>query len=226
MSALSPLTIVFDLDGTLVDTAPDLVAALNVALAAEACPPVSLAEARDMIGAGARALLQRGLTSRGFTVLPERFDALHRLFLDHYRVHIADQSRTFPNVVSVLDLFMRDGHKLAVCTNKPEAYARLLLQALKLDHCFGSVVGGDTLSVNKPNRAPLDAAIAGVGGDPGRAVMVGDSKTDLLTARAAGIPTVLVDFGYTDVPAAELGAEALVSDFADIPAEVARLLKF
>ena len=222
MAASPPLTLVFDLDGTLVDTAPDLVAALNVALAAERCAAVTIADARAMIGAGARALLKRGLDARGVAVSPDTKHAIHIQNLDHYKAHIADESRPFPNVVAAIDGMRAAGHRLAVCTNKPEAYARLLLEALGLADRFGAIVGGDTLPVNKPDRAPLDRAIADCGGDLARAVMIGDSRTDLLTARAAGIPTVLVDFGYTDVPARDLGAEVVVSDFAEIPAAVAR----
>lgn len=219
----SPRTIVFDLDGTLVDTAPDLIGALNHALALQDCAPLPLAQARDMIGAGARALIERGLAAQGVVVSPERFQRLHRAFLDHYRANIAVDSRPFPNVETALDALAAGGHRLAVCTNKPEAFARLLLSALGMDRRFGAIVGGDTTAAPKPDPRPLATAIHGAGGAPGRAVMVGDSKTDLDTARALGVPAVLVDFGYTSIPARALGADAVISDFAALPAVVAAL---
>jgi phosphoglycolate phosphatase len=217
-------TIVFDLDGTLVDSAPDLVHALNHALSLEAVAPISIDETRTMIGAGARALLARGLAARRKTLPDERFEELHRAFLDHYEAHIADHSRAFAGTEAALERLREAGHGLAICTNKIERFAVKLVGELGLDRYFPVVVGGDSYAKPKPDPAPLIGAIDRTGGNGRPAILVGDSATDLRTARAAGIPLIGVTFGYTDVPMAELGPDRLISEFAAIDAAVDGLL--
>lgn len=219
-----PLTVVFDLDGTLVETAPDLADALAVALAEEGVPPLAYEQARDLIGAGARALVERGLEVAGRTVTPERSDALLALFLDHYGTHIADKSRPFPGCVAALDRLAGRGAKLAVCTNKIERFAKLLLDELGLTERFDAIVGGDTFGVGKPAAAPLHGAITRAGGDPSRAVMVGDSLTDVDAAKAAGVPIVVATFGYTMIPARELGGGAFIDHFDELDEAIDRVM--
>lgn len=218
-------TIVFDLDGTLVDTAPDLVNALNAALALEDVEqPISVDEARTLIGAGARALLARGLSARDRRVADARFETLHRKFLDYYEDHICAHSEPFPGMHGALDRLSATGHRLAVCTNKNERLARKLLTALRMSDRFGSIVGGDTLDVQKPDPQPLIAAIDRAGGNGGPAILVGDSATDLFTARNAGVPIVGVTFGYSDTPMAELGPDRLIEHYDGLVAAVEEIL--
>jgi phosphoglycolate phosphatase len=217
-------TIVFDLDGTLADTARDLVRTLNVVLEQEGVEAVSFEDARDLIGAGARPLIERGLTLRHRTVSAERLESLYRYFLDYYHANIAVDTRLFPGVVATLDALQTQGARLAVCTNKIESHANRLLEALGVARRFRSVTGKDTFAFFKPDARHLIETIRLAGGDPARAVMVGDSMTDVTTARNAGIPVVAVSFGYTQVPPAEFGADALLDSFDAMAETIARLL--
>ena len=221
---LAGATIVFDLDGTLVDTAPDLVGALNVLLAREGLPTLPLAEVRVMIGQGARALITRGFAAAGAPLDEARLSALFGDFIVHYRAHIADESRPFPGIVDALDVLAGAGAGLAVCTNKPTDLSVALLDALGLSHRFAAVIGADATPAQKPAAAHLVTAIERAGGRVERAVMVGDSASDAGAARAAGVPLVLVSFGYTDIPARELGADVLIDHFAELPAACRRQL--
>jgi phosphoglycolate phosphatase len=220
----APATIVFDLDGTLVDTAPDLVRALNHAIALEGAAPISIEETRSMIGAGAGALLARGLSARGRNIADERFEELHRAFLDHYEAHIADHSRPFDGTEAALDRLRDAGYGLAICTNKIERFAVKLVGLLGLDRYFRVIVGGDSYDKQKPDPTPLMGAIGRAGGNGLPAILVGDSATDLWTAQAAGIPLIGVTFGYTEVPMAELGPDRLISDYDALDAAVDALL--
>lgn len=205
--------IAFDLDGTLADTAPDLTAALNHALAELDRPAVSQESVRHMVGHGARALLQKGLAATG-PMTPELVDLGFPIFLDYYGKHIADHSIPFPGLEAALDRLAERGAKLAVCTNKLESLARDLIDAFGWRHRFAAIVGGDTLPVRKPDPAPLFDAIAKCGGGP--AAFVGDSITDTDTARAADIPCVAVSFGFSDRPPDQLGADRLIDHFDDL----------
>ena len=206
-------TLVFDLDGTLAETAGDLIGALNFVLAGEGIEPVPLAAARSLLGAGGRALIARGFKLSGRELAPARLDALFADFLVHYDAHIADESSLFPGVEACLTRCAEAGWRLAVCTNKLERSSHLLLGKLGVADRFAFVCGQDTFGVAKPDPKPLLETIRKVGGDPRRAAMVGDSRTDIETARAAGTPVVAVDFGYTDVPVAELGPDRVISHF-------------
>ncbi len=215
-----PKALVFDLDGTLAETAGDLVAALNVVLASEGIAPVSVEVARSLVGAGARALIQRGFARAGRTLEAERLDALFVDFLSYYNAHIADHSALFPGVEACLDRFASEGWRFGVCTNKLEASSRLLLRKLGVDGRFGFICGQDTFGVAKPDPRPLIETIRAIGGAPETAIMVGDSVTDIKTARAAGAPVIAVDFGYTDVPVSELGPDRVISHFDELYAAV------
>ena len=212
--------VVFDLDGTLADTAPDLTAALNHALTVMGRAAVSEASVRTMVGHGARALLQKGLAATG-AVSDALVEEGFPIFLDYYAAHIADGSRPFPGLERALDALAARGVKLAVCTNKLESLSYALIGALGWEERFIALVGGDTLSVRKPDPAPLLETIARAGG--GRAAFVGDSITDTDTARNAGLPCVAVSFGFSDRPAAELGAGAVIDHFDELIPALERL---
>ena len=216
--------IVFDLDGTLVDTAPELVATLNLIFEREGLPPVPYDEARRLIGGGARAMIVRGLEADRRTVTPERLDQLFKDFVDHYTAHVADFSRPFPGVTDALDALDASGLQLAVCTNKFERQSLMLLEALKLSDRFKAICGQDTFGVAKPDPEMLRRTILAAGGDPARAIMIGDSETDILTARAAGLPVIAVDFGYSEQPVADYAPDRLISHFSQLPQEIAALL--
>ena len=215
-------TIVFDLDGTLIDTAPDLIDTLNLVFAREALPPVPFDDARALIGGGARAMITRGLVAESRSVSPALLDRLFAEFIDQYSAHIADRSRPFPNLERALDRLTADGLRLAVCTNKLERLSIKLLQALGLVDRFAAICGQDTFGVQKPDPAILQKTIAAAGGRADAAVMIGDSATDVLTARAAGVPIIAVDFGYSDRPIAETKPDLIIGDFNDLPAAIAQ----
>jgi phosphoglycolate phosphatase len=216
-------TIVFDLDGTLIDTAPDLIDTLNIVFAREGLPPVPYETARTLIGGGARAMIVRGLEAEGRTVLPAELERLFQDFLAHYSEHIADRSRPFPGLTDALDTLAANGSRLAVCTNKLEHLSVLLLKQLGLAHRFAVICGQDTFGVQKPDPEVLRRTIAAAGGTLRNAIMIGDSLTDIRTARAADVPVIAVDFGYTDRPVSELGPDRIISRFADLPLAVAEL---
>src|SRR5258705_7980733 len=190
-------TVVFDLDGTLVDSAPDLVATLNIIFARTGLPPVAYDAARNMVGGGARAMIMRGLQAEGRTLDVVQVDRLVSDFIDHYAVHIADRSRPFPGLESALDALAAHGCRLAVCTNKLEWLAVRLLDAMALSQRFATICGGDTFGLQKPNPEILRRTVARAGGGVDSTVMVGDSLTDITTAHAAGVPIVAVGYGYT-----------------------------
>jgi phosphoglycolate phosphatase len=225
-------TIIFDLDGTLVDTAPDLIATLNVILGREGLPAVPEDEARTLIGHGARRMLERGL-ALGDTAPAGpagdaarlRLDRLFRDFVDYYSVHLADHSRPFPGVEAALDTLAERGCTFAICTNKLEHLSVRLLTSLGLADRFAAICGQDTFGVQKPHPEALLATLRRAGGSPQRAVMVGDSATDIATAKAALMPVVAVDFGYTDVPVKDLGPDRIISHYSHLPDAVAMLLE-
>ncbi len=210
-------TLVFDLDGTLIDTAPDLIDTLNVVFAREGMPAVPYEAARNLIGGGARAMIVRGIEAEGRTVPPDTLDRMFADFLKYYSAHIADRSRPFPGLVDALDALAAHGHRLAVCTNKLENLSLLLLKALDLAPRFAAICGQDTFGVQKPDPEILRRTIAVAGGDPRHAIMIGDSQTDILTARAAGIPVIAVDFGYSERPVSEFGPDRVIGHYAQLP---------
>jgi len=221
----SPLTVVFDLDGTLVDTAPDLIGALNFVLDREGLPAVPLKSARNMIGAGARKLIERGLEVEGRAASLQDITRLTRDFIDYYAAHIADTSRPFEGLEAALDDLEQRGYRFAVCTNKLEWLSKLLLDRLGLSGRFSAICGADTFGVSKPDPAILQQTIARAGGQVSAAIMVGDAGPDVGVARRAGIPVIGVEFGYTDVPIADLKPDRLIGHMKDLPAAVASLMK-
>jgi len=220
---LSP-TVVFDLDGTLVDTAPDLVATLNVILAREGLPPVAYDAARKMVGGGARAMIERGLAAEDRKAAGAEVDRLVHDFIDHYATHIADRSRPFPGLADALDDLAAGGCRFAVCTNKLEWLSVRLLDALGLSARFAAICGPDTFGIQKPNPELLRRTIARAGGQIGTAVMVGDSITDIATAHAAGTPVIAVGYGYTETPVDELGPDRVIGALRELPGAVRDLL--
>lgn len=220
MPSLSFDTIAFDLDGTLADTGPDLAAVLNHVLRELGRPEVPVESVRHLVGHGARALLRNGLAASG-EAPEELVEAGFPLYLDYYAANICVGTRPYPGVEAALDRLAAGGARLAVCTNKIERLTHLLLDALGWSDRFQAVVGGDTLEVRKPQPEPLIEAVARAGG--GRAAFVGDSITDADTARAAGLPFVAVSFGFSDRPAAELGADAVIDHFDGLEESLRRL---
>lgn len=215
IASLRP-TIVFDLDGTLVHTAADLVGTLNAILAREEMEPVSYETAVSYVGSGARVLIQRAFAAQGRDLPPETLERLFSDFIAYYTDHIVDQSAAYPGVEASLDRFEAEGWRLAICTNKSEAPALKLMSLLKLDQRFAAITGADTFGFRKPDPRHLTETIRKAGGDPARAIMVGDSATDVDTALAAGIPVVAVTFGYSPKPVAELGAHRLIDRYDDL----------
>jgi phosphoglycolate phosphatase len=212
--------IIFDLDGTLVDTAPDLIATLNVILARKGLPPVEEATLRIMIGGGARRLIERALSDGGITLPKDELDRLHAEYLLHYEAHIADHSRPFSGLEAALDTLNTRGWRFAVCTNKLERLSVLLLERLGLKRRFAAICGQDTFATQKPDPDVLRQTIARAGGHIQNAVMVGDSATDINTARAASVPVVAVNFGYSEIPVSQLGPDRIISRYQDLPAAV------
>ncbi len=221
---ISAKTVVFDLDGTLVDTAPDLINALNFVLEREGLPAVPLHAARNMIGAGARKLIERGLELEGRSLGPHDLGRLTSDFIDHYAAHIADFSRPFDGLESALDDLQGSGYRFAVCTNKLEWLSKLLLDRLGLSARFAAICGADTFGVSKPDPAILRETVARAGGQLSSAVMVGDAGTDIGVARRAGVPVIGVGFGYTDVPIADLKPDRLIDHMRELPAAVAAVM--
>jgi phosphoglycolate phosphatase len=204
--------ILFDLDGTLVDSAPDLVGALDALLEMHGRAPVGLAEGRTMIGEGAARLVERGFAARGG--LPLALDDLVPDFVARYEDRLTRQTRPFPGVIETLGALAQRGLALGVCTNKPDRATARILEALDLARYFTSVVGGD--GVRKPAPDPVLRCLAGLGGHPGAALFVGDSPVDHAAARAAGLPVALVSFGYTAIPARDIGADHVIDRMTDL----------
>ncbi len=217
-------TIVFDLDGTLVDSAPDLIDTLNYILRGEGIAPLPFELARPMIGHGARVLLERGFGALGRTCAPADMDRMFEAYIEHYAGRIAQLTRPFPGLEDALDTLAAQGCALAVCTNKLEWLSVKLLDALGLTARFAAICGADSFGMAKPDPEILRRTIEKAGGDPGRAVMIGDSATDVRTAQAARIPVVVVDFGYADHAEAALTPDRTISHFDALPEAVFDLL--
>jgi phosphoglycolate phosphatase len=217
-------TIVFDLDGTLIDTAPDLVDTLRVVFAREGLKPLPYDTARTLIGGGAKAMIERGLAAEGRACTPAAIERLFADFIEYYAAHIADRSRPFAGLENALDILATHHCRFAVCTNKLERLSRLLLDQLGLAERFAAICGQDTFAVQKPDPEILRRTIAAAGGDVDRAVMVGDSGTDVRTARAAGVPVIAVNFGYSDRPVAEFAPDRIIGHFNELPAAVLELV--
>lgn len=210
---LKDMTIVFDLDGTLVDTAPDLTNALNDALIRRGHRPIPQETIRQAVGFGARVMIEEALHRAGAL---EDIDAMLADFLVHYEANIAAESRPFPGAVASLDALAASGARLAVCTNKREHLSRKLLAELGLGGYFHGIAGRDTFSVSKPDPGHLTQVIALAGGAPTRAIMVGDSDVDLRTAKDASVPSILVSFGYAPRALDEFAPAAIIDHFDEL----------
>ncbi|MGB5093661.1 MAG: HAD family hydrolase [Parvibaculum sp.] len=216
--------LLFDLDGTLADTAADLCETMNVILALHGRERVPEARVRHLVGGGARLLMERGFAETGVAASEALLDQSFREFLDYYARHIADHTRLFPGVHDLLERLSEADVGLAVCTNKVESLSRHLLETLGIARYFPVVIGGDTLPVKKPDPAHLWEAVRQLGSARGDAVMVGDSETDTAAAQNAAIPCICVSFGYRRVGLDELGADLVIDHYREFPAALARLM--
>lgn len=216
--------VVFDLDGTLLDTAPDLLRALNRILGDEGLAAVERADVTDLFGHGARALIGEGFRLANRPLDAVRLPELVERFVAVYAAEIASETRPYPGLVDALARLSRRGFGFAVCTNKREVLSHAVLEGTGLSSLFAAVVGGDSLPEHKPHPRPLLEAIARAGGTPEAAVMVGDSETDIATARAAGVPAIAVDFGYGGRPATEFGADLVIGHYDELDRAIEALL--
>ncbi len=219
--------IVFDLDGTLIDSAPDIGGALNQLLAEADRPPLTAGAIRVMIGDGSTELVRRAFAATGAALPEDRLAGTVRRYIDLYAAHPVSPGCVYPGVHETLKALGSAGIRLGLCTNKPMRVVAGVLPALNLARYFGAVCGGDTLAVRKPDPAPLVWALDRLGLPPAevaaRAVMVGDGRNDVLSARAAGMPVVAVSYGYSRVPAVELGADGVIHHFSQLREALDRL---
>jgi len=212
-----PEAIVWDLDGTLIDSAPDLCRALNAVLAESNCEPLEVDMVKTMIGNGVPKLVERGFNAVGEYLSDEELDAMVEKFAVNYSANPTLYTRLYPGVVEALETLAAAGVKQGLCTNKPEAVTRSILRELDIDQYFSAVVGGDTTDTGKPDPMPLQFCIDTMGATVGGTIMIGDSAVDAGTARALGIPIGLVAHGYRDTDLADIDADFLVEDIASVP---------
>ena len=224
ISGLAGATVVFDLDGTMIHTAPDLVRATNHVMAQSGLPPAPAEVITPAVGGGARAMIVAALHSAGQAPDETDMEPLLDTFTQFYMANIAEESHPFPGLIDALDFFAAARVFLGVCTNKRNANATLLLETLQLDGYFGAIVGADVLAVRKPHPDHLIETVKRAGGDPALAVMVGDSRPDIEAARAAGIPAIAVPHGYSPEPVESLAPDRIVADLAELPEAVMALL--
>lgn len=218
-------SVIFDLDGTMIDTAPDLIAATNHTLGLFGHSPVAEEVIQLAVGLGSKAMLHAALLSLGHEPAPEELKTMSKPFLEYYSDHIAVRSKPFPGLEATLTLLTEEGARLGVCTNKFAALARKLLAELRLDHHFAFIAGADSFPVRKPDPGHVLATIEAVGGNPRRAAMIGDSSADSKAARGAKVPFVAVSFGYGE-PVALLKPDAVIGDFRELPAALRSLPGF
>ena len=217
--------LIFDLDGTLVDTAPDLMRATNHVLATLGRSPITMDQVRSFVGQGARALIARGCEATGDPVQPRAVETLYQEFVIYYAANIAAESVPFPGLTSFLDRCRAEGLLLGVCTNKLESLSVRLLDALGLMKYFGAIVGPDTIGIAKPDPRPYFETLRRLGAPNAPSILIGDSETDILTARAAGVPVIAVPFGYTPRPVSEYGPDILVTHYDEMWPAIARLFE-
>ena len=217
-------TIAFDLDGTLVETHGDLVGTLNRMLALNGLPQVPMEGAANLIGGGARALLEHGFAQAGAPLDQARSPALFDAFIADYIEHIADHSQPYEGCVETLEALSARGALLVVATNKRTDLSELLLNKLDLTRHFAAIVGPDKVSAKKPAAAHLPEAVRLAGGDPSQAIMIGDAAPDVGAARAADMPCIVVTWGYTPIPPEDLGGDVLIDHFDDVEEAIDGLL--
>ncbi|MGD9617224.1 MAG: phosphoglycolate phosphatase [Alphaproteobacteria bacterium] len=221
---MSETILLFDLDGTLVDSVPDLTRALNQVLGERGYAKLTAAEVAPMVGDGVPALVERGFAARGGS-LAEAADALPR-YIAIYEANATDLTRPYPGVPETLAALRRCGYRTAVCTNKLQQASETVLNGLGLAALFDAVAGGDRYPVKKPDKGHLLGLIAELGGAAGRAVMIGDSENDAAAAHAAALPLVLMRYGYSRTDPAMLGADAVLDSFSELPSALERLRIF
>ena len=209
--------IVFDLDGTLVETAPDLHRATNEIMRLEGLNEVDLERTRAFVGHGARALIKRGAELSNTEFSDDKLDKLTKQFIDIYQTDIAAQSYLFENVQEVMDQLEAAGAKFCVCTNKKTHLAVKLLETLNIAHRFQSIVGADSVTYKKPHQQHYTQAVEEAGGNLAKSIMIGDSISDVGAARNAGAPVVIVSFGYTDIAPKDLGPDAIIDNYSELP---------
>jgi phosphoglycolate phosphatase len=225
MSNLSGYTVAFDLDGTLIETIGDIYAALNLTLAGEGLPPAELEDVRKFVGQGARTLIIRACAVHGLHHPDEKIDALTEAYVAHYAADIASHSHPYPGLLAALDTLQALGATLCVCTNKRTNLSVQLLTALDMQHRFAAIIGSDSVKNRKPHPDHYIHAVRAAHGDPARSIMVGYSINDVLSAKAAGAPVAVYAYGYTDTAPDLLGADAVFTQFTDLPDLLVRLLK-
>jgi phosphoglycolate phosphatase len=216
--------LIFDLDGTLIDSAPDLAAALNALLAELGCPPLSFDQVRRLIGDGAPTLVARALQAAGASFEPETYETLLERYRALYLAHATTETKVYPQVPETLRRLREEGYRTVVCTNKFQHPSLMILEALDLARYFDAVAGGDVVPARKPDPAHLLAGLKLIGGAPEQAVMIGDGINDVTAAKAAGIPVLVLPSGYGEIGAAELGGDRLLGAFAEIPAALGSLV--
>jgi phosphoglycolate phosphatase len=219
-----PATIVLDLDGTIADTAADLIGAANAALLSEGFAQAPAEAIKESVGYGTKAMLQSALSAIGCEADAGQIQRMSARLTGHYEQNIALQTRLFPGFIEAAELLQERGAKLALCTNKRERLALRLLSELRIQELFDAIAGGDTFPFHKPDPRHVTELIRLAGGERSVALMVGDSEGDVAAARAAGVPVIVTAFGYASVPAHELGADAVLSHFDELPALAAGLL--
>ncbi|MEN0000995.1 MAG: HAD-IA family hydrolase [Pseudomonadota bacterium] len=212
----APATAVFDLDGTLIDTAPDLVDAVNVVLTVDGLGTVNRADLNHLVGQGGRAMIRAAYEKFGQTIEEDQIDRLIPVFIDTYRQSMPGQSKAYDGVLELVESLNEQGWICTVCTNKIKLLADDLLQKLRIDHLFAYVAGGDSYTFKKPDPRHIEQTIRDAGGDPARAIMFGDSKNDILAAKAASIPVIAVDFGYTPEHVRVFEPDTIISSFTQI----------
>ena len=217
---MSDITVVFDLDGTLIDTAPDLVDSLNYVIGLDGLAPVQYSDLTYLVGHGAKVMIERAFKLRDAHLSQARHDEMLEEFIAYYRKGMPGQSKPYPGLVTALERLKSGSMKLAVCTNKLEGLARPLISGLQLDAYFPTITGGDTFPVRKPDAFHLLETIRLAGGDPAKAVMIGDSLNDILVARNAHIRSIAVPFGYSDVPVADLEPDHILDHFDRLTPEL------
>jgi len=210
------LRLLFDLDGTLLDTAPDLHATLNHCLKAADRPTVTLDSVKHMVGQGAVALLERGLTATGGMVCTENFEKLVTLFFDYYERHLSAHCYPYEGLMELLPVLKEQGCDMAVCTNKPVSFAKTIIKDLNLDTFFPVITGGDSFDVRKPDPGHILKTLDLMNNRSGPTVMIGDTHNDIDAANAANITSIAVSFGYSDTPANKLGANYVIDHFSEL----------
>ena len=218
-----PAAILFDLDGTLVDSLPDIAGALGTLFTEMGREPISSSDVKSMIGGGIPKLIKRALSASRIEADEPQREELTQRFREIYGARATQLTRPFPGAIEVLTQLKDAGTRLGVCTNKPEVVTRQILDALSISPLLGAVMGGDTLPTSKPDAAPLLTALETLGCTPEQGMMIGDSDVDAGAARAAGVPVILVSFGYSRTPITEIDADAVIDTFAELPHAIARV---